>query len=70
MIAYDQLGFASEPGTWHITLTDGSDITVTAHGYSKEGESYVFSVLMEAEPPVEVDLIQVPKSIVSKIRGG
>jgi hypothetical protein len=70
MIAYEQLGFASEPGTWHITLTDGSDITVTAHGYSKETDSYVFSLLMESDPPVEVDVAQIPKTIVSKIRGG
>jgi hypothetical protein len=66
----DHLELASEPGTWHITLVDGSYIRATAHGYSKEGDIYVFSLLMEGTPPFEIHIIQIPVSIVSKIRGG
>jgi hypothetical protein len=61
---------ASEPGTWHITLVSGSDIRATAHGYSKEGNFYVFSLLMEGEPRFEVEVLRIPVEIISKIRGG
>jgi hypothetical protein len=64
------LELASEPGTWHITLVSGSDIETTAHGYSKERDFYVFSLLMEGKPPFEVDVLRIPVDIVSKIRGG
>jgi hypothetical protein len=64
------LELASEPGTWHITLATGSDIEATAHGYSKEGDFYVFSLLMEGKPCFEVDILRIPVTLVSKIRGG
>jgi hypothetical protein len=48
----------------------GSDIEATAHGYSKEGDFYIFSLLMEGEPRFEVVVLRVPVDIVSKVRGG
>jgi hypothetical protein len=64
------LELVSELGTWHITLVTGNDIEATAHGYSKEENDYVFSLLMEGEPPFEIDVLRIPVDIVSKIRGG
>jgi hypothetical protein len=64
------LELASEPGTWHITLVSGGGIETTAHGYSKEGDLYVFSLLMEGRPRFEVDVLRIPVNVVSKIRGG
>jgi hypothetical protein len=64
------LELASEPGTWRVTLVSGSDISATAHGYSKEGDFNVFSLLMEGAPCFEVDVLRIPVEIVSKIRGG
>ena len=64
------LELASEPGTWQVTLLDGGVLTVTAHGYSEEGDVYVFSLLMEGQPCFEVDILRIPANLVSKIRGG
>lgn len=61
---------ASEPGRWEIALAGGEQVHVLAHGYSIEGDEYVFSLLMEGEPPVEVDVVRVPKLIVRSVFGG
>jgi hypothetical protein len=64
------LELASEPGTWQVTLRDGSVLDVTAHGYSDEKGSFVFSLLMEGQPCFEVDILRIPSELVSQIRGG
>jgi len=65
-----RLELASEPGTWQVTLHDGSVLTVTAHGYSEERGTHVFSLLMEGQPCFEIDALRIPSNLVSKIRGG
>jgi hypothetical protein len=64
------LALASEPGIWQVTILDGSVLTVTAHGYSEEEATYVFSLLMEGQPCFEIDILRIPSNLVSKIRGG
>jgi hypothetical protein len=64
------LELAAELGTWYVTLVIGSDIDVSAHGYSKEGDFYVFSLLMAGEPCFEVNILRLPVNLVSKFRDG
>jgi hypothetical protein len=37
---------ASEPGIWKVVLTSGDGLELLTHGYSIEGEEYVFVLLM------------------------
>lgn len=59
-----------EPGQWTVTLTDGAHLQVAADGYGREGDMYVFSLLMEGELNFELDVAKIPVSSVSQIRGG
>ena len=63
-----QLELASEPGTWQLALFDGSSLNVTAHSYSEEHGSYIFSLLLKGQPYFEIDVLQIPSNLVSKIR--
>ena len=59
-----------EPGRWTVTLTDGAHVQVSADGYGREGDMYVFSLLVQGEPNFELDVVKIPVSSVSQIRGG
>jgi hypothetical protein len=61
---------ASEPGQWEITLVTGEVIWLLAHGFAEDDEHYVFSLLMDGEPPFEVDSARLPASIVTLVDGG
>lgn len=49
---------ASEPGRWQVGLTMGGSIHLLAHGYSIDGDDYVFSLLIDGMPPFEVDVVR------------
>ncbi len=61
---------ASEPGRWQVTLVGGQTIQLLAHGYSIEGDEYVFSLLMDGTPPLEVHAARLPRSLVRAVDGG
>ena len=65
-----RLELANEPGTWQVTLLGGSTLNVTAHGYSEEQGSYIFSLLLKGQSCFEIDILRTPSNLVSKIRGG
>jgi hypothetical protein len=65
-----RLELADEPGRWTITMFDGTRLHVTADGYEKKGDLYVFSIVMKGVPNFEIDIAKIPVAIVSKIRGG
>lgn len=65
-----EMTLTHQPGHWRITLVDGETMTVDAHGYSREGDHYVFSLLMEGHPCFELDICTIPTSLVAYIRGG
>lgn len=58
---------ASEPGRWEITLVGGELIHVLAHSVSTRGEEHVFNLLMEGDPPHEVDVVRLPTSLVRSV---
>lgn len=61
---------ASEPGRWEVALRMGGTVHLLAHGYSIDGDDYVFSLLIDGAPPYEVDVIRLPGSIVASVEGG
>lgn len=61
---------ASEPGRWQVVLATGETIHLVAHGYSVDGDEYVFSLLFEGRPPIEVDAVRLPRSVVASVDGG
>ena len=61
---------AGEPGRWTIELVGGDRIFLLADGYSVEGGEYVFSLLMEGEPPFLIDTARLPQSIVRSVESG
>ena len=61
---------ASEPGRWKVVLTTGEAVHLLAHGYSVEDNEYVFSLLIEGQPPFEVDAVRIPRSVVASVEGG
>lgn len=64
------LRLASEPGRWQVRLAGGETIQLLAHGYSIEGDEYVFSLLMDGTPPFDVDAARLPRSLVREVEGG
>jgi len=70
MVETRQLELADEPGNWQVALYDGNILNVTAHGYSEESGSYIFSLLLKGQPCFEIDILRIPSGLVSKIRGG
>jgi hypothetical protein len=52
---------------WDVTLNSGELITVFAHAYSQEGNEYIFSMLTEGNPAVDVVLARFPIGIVKTI---
>jgi hypothetical protein len=55
---------------WIVTLRDGSVLRLLAHGYSQEGDEYVFSALMRGKPHYEVYLARIPVAIVATVLSG
>ena len=55
---------------WLVTLTNGSVIQIMAHGYSEEGNEFVFNALMSGKPHYEVHLARTPSAIVATVFGG
>jgi len=51
-------------------MASGSTITLAAHAYAVEGSDYVFSLLMEGDPCVEVEIARIPTELVASISGG
>jgi len=56
-----------EPDPWTITLTDGAEITIWADGYALKEDHYVFSVLLDQRPRVEMDICHIPVHVVRQI---
>jgi hypothetical protein len=65
-----RLQLVHDPGTWSVTLRSGDVLRVTAHAYGELDDSYQFVLLMEGNPPFETEVLRVPHSVVSDIRGG
>ena len=61
---------ASEPGRWVVTLAGGHDAQITASGYSENDGDYVFSMLIEGTPPLDVEVVRLPSDLVENISGG
>jgi hypothetical protein len=55
-------------GVWQVILASGTVIQVAAHSYSKEGDSYVFNLLVEGSPPTLVPLMKIPTRVVTAVR--
>ena len=55
---------------WLVTLENGSVIQIMAHGYSEEGDEFVFSALASAKPNYEIHLVRIPSTIVVTVFGG
>lgn len=64
------LQLTGDLGSWELSLKDGTRLTVSAHGYSEEGGTYVFSMLMEGQPCFELDVARIPVAVVDTIYGG
>jgi hypothetical protein len=60
----------AELANWAVTLGGGDVVVLHAHAYSREGDEYVFTVLMEGTPHYEVAIAKFPVGIVSNIIGG
>jgi hypothetical protein len=65
-----EMTLASEPGQWAIWLMGGETIRLIAHGYSTTEQEYSFSLLMDGDPPFEVEVARLPRSLVRSIDGG
>jgi hypothetical protein len=65
-----RLQLVHEPGAWTVTLRNGELLQVAAHAYGEVDDSYQFVLLMEGKPPFETEVLRVPRSAVSEIRGG
>jgi hypothetical protein len=61
---------ASELGSWRVVLNGGSELTLAAHGYSKEEGDLVFVVLMEGNPCFEVEVARLRAADVATVEGG
>jgi hypothetical protein len=71
MIEYpEELTLAGPPGEWEVTLVSGEVIELLACAYSKEGDEYVFTLLIEAQPRYEIPAVKIPANIVREIQGG
>jgi hypothetical protein len=55
---------------WEVTLLDGTVIRLRAHGYEKEEEFCIFSILMHGSPRFEVEVARFPRVVIDKVRGG
>jgi len=60
---------ASEPGEWEIVL-GGITMQLLAHGFSVEHGEYIFTLLMEGDPPCEVVVARLQCHAVESITGG
>ena len=64
------LELTAELGQWELTLVSGDVVSVRAHGYSVEGDDFVFVALMEGTPCFEVEIARFPASCVKAVDGG
>jgi hypothetical protein len=52
---------------WVVTLWSGEVLSIFADGYSAEGDSLVFDVLVPAKPPYLVEIARVPHALIDTI---
>ena len=45
-------------------------IQIMAHGYSEEGDEFIFSALVSGKPNYEIHLVRIPSAIVVTVFGG
>ena len=66
----EELTIAGPPGEWEVTLVNGEVIELLACAYFREGDEYIFTLLIEAEPRYEIQAAKLPASLVLRIQGG
>jgi hypothetical protein len=59
-----------DPGSWTITLTDGSELTVRADSFGREDGTYRFHLYLEGTPLRLFQVLTVPDHVVKDIKGG
>lgn len=64
----DATELAAPPERWYVDLTTGDSLEILTHGYSIEGDRYVFSLLFRGEPNYEVTVLSIPGSLVAGTR--
>jgi len=55
---------------WDVSLTNEVTLRLFAHGYSIEGDTHVFTALMEGQPCYEIEIARIPSEIIVRVRGG
>jgi hypothetical protein len=58
------------PTWWEVVLVDGSQMSIRADGASEEGDSLVFTVLVDGDPRTELEMVRVPLAAVENWAGG
>lgn len=56
-----------ELSKWEVRLKSGEVIVLFSNSFSREGEEYVFDILMEGSPNFLVDVARVPVDLVDNI---
>jgi hypothetical protein len=70
MTAYEEAReLACPPERWFVDLVTGETLEVLTHGYSIQGDRYVFSLLFYGTPNFEVTVLSLPVSMVAGTRG-
>ena len=59
---------ACPPERWFIDLVTGETLEVLTHGYSIEGDRYVFSLLFRGTPNFNVTVLSLPAAMVAGTR--
>ena len=66
----NELVLTSPLDPWVLTLRDGNEVTVWAHGVTERDGYHVFVALMRGEPHFEMEVCRVPMAIVAEFVGG
>lgn len=53
---------------WEITVRTGEVLQVRTHGYTKDGDEYVFEALLKGAPRKRIELLRLPQSLVNTTR--